>query len=95
MRACPGFRSWPYWQLRFEPVCADGGKRFLDLLSASVERQLMSDAPLGVFLSGGIDYSTIVRLLQRFRPAPEIQTFSIGFDDPSFDESEYADFAAK
>jgi asparagine synthase (glutamine-hydrolysing) len=55
----------------------------------------MSDVPLGVFLSGGIDSSTLVRLLTKFRPPEEIQTFSIGFDDPSFDESEFSSLAAK
>jgi asparagine synthase (glutamine-hydrolysing) len=65
------------------------------LLDASVRRRLMADVPLGVFLSGGIDSSAVVAVLARHVDAREIRTFSIGFDDPSFDESPHAAFAAK
>lgn len=61
----------------------------LELLSQSVKRRLISDVPLGVFLSGGIDSSTVTALAQREAPG-KIKTFSIGFEDPSFDESNYA-----
>lgn len=59
------------------------------LLSASVNRQMVSDVPLGVFLSGGIDSSLIASLAQRASRTP-IQTFSIGFSDALFDESSFA-----
>jgi asparagine synthase (glutamine-hydrolysing) len=64
--------------------------RLLELLDAGVERRLVSDVPLGVFLSGGVDSSAVVALAARHRPAGQIPTFSIGFDDPSFDESTWA-----
>jgi asparagine synthase (glutamine-hydrolysing) len=61
------------------------GGRILELLDAAVARRLMSDVPLGVFLSGGVDSSAITALAARRDPG--LRTFSIGFDDPSFDES--------
>ncbi len=59
------------------------------LLSDIVKRELISDVPLGVFLSGGLDSSTIAYYAQKNSDRP-IETFSIEFDDPSFDESSYA-----
>ena len=67
----------------------------MELLAGAVERRLMADVPLGTFLSGGIDSSTVVALLTRFLPAREIKTFSIGFDEPSFDESLYSEQVAR
>ncbi len=58
-------------------------------LGEAVERQMMSDVPVGVFLSGGIDSSTIATLAQKCSDKP-LRTFSIAFDDPTFDESQYA-----
>jgi asparagine synthase (glutamine-hydrolysing) len=63
--------------------------RLDDLLSESVRLRLMSDVPLGLFLSGGIDSATIAYYMSRLsdrRP----QSYSIGFEDPSFDESAHA-----
>jgi asparagine synthase (glutamine-hydrolysing) len=58
-------------------------------LGAAVERQMMSDVPVGVFLSGGIDSSCVATLAQQFSGKP-LRTFSIAFDDPTFDESSHA-----
>ncbi len=63
-------------------------------LSHAVERRLISDVPLGVFLSGGIDSSIITALMADIVPASRIKTFSIGFNENSFDESSYAKLVA-
>jgi asparagine synthase (glutamine-hydrolysing) len=58
-------------------------------LQASVRRRLMADVPLGAFLSGGIDSSIIVGLMSRETPG-RVRTFSLGFQDRSYDELEHA-----
>jgi asparagine synthase (glutamine-hydrolysing) len=59
-----------------------------DIVVQSVGHQLVSDVPLGCFLSGGIDSSVIAACMKR--TAADVLTFSIGFDDPRYDESRYA-----
>ncbi len=68
--------------------------RVLDLLRNSVKRRLISDVPLGIFLSGGIDSSAITAFAQKEVPG-KVKTFSISFDDPSFDESKYATLVSR
>lgn len=63
-------------------------------IGAATKSRLVSDVPLGVFLSGGIDSTTVAYYAQK-NSGQKIKTFSIGFDDKSFDESEYANEAAK
>jgi len=63
--------------------------RARELLLQSVERQLVADVPVGVLLSGGMDSSTLVALMQRCVSEP-VHTYSVGFEDPSFNELPYA-----
>ena len=86
-----------YWSLLldpFEQIPAnpeeEWGAQIRELLDRAVKRRLMSDVPLGVFLSGGIDSSAVTAFASRHLPAGQLKTFSIGFDEKSFDESQYA-----
>jgi asparagine synthase (glutamine-hydrolysing) len=65
-------------------------ERIVSLLGQAIKRRLISDVPLGVFLSGGIDSSAVVALMSELVPPSEIKTFSIGFRESSYDESPYA-----
>src|SRR6185295_1106234 len=71
------------------------GERLLELLSAAVKRRLMSDVPLGFFLSGGVDSSSVVAMAERHMDCAQMHTFSIGFEEKSFDESAYARVVAE
>jgi len=63
------------------------------LLRSAVKSELISDVPLGAFLSGGVDSSTVVALMAAVSNAP-VHTFSIGFDETSHDESRFAEEVA-
>ncbi|NJB68696.1 asparagine synthase (glutamine-hydrolysing) [Desulfobaculum xiamenense] len=85
-----------FWRLNGER-CGDGYDDAVDRVEAELERavsmRLEADVPLGVFLSGGIDSSLVAAMAVRHHP--NIRTFSVVHDDPSFDESRYSDMAAK
>jgi len=68
--------------------------RLSDVLDRAVAAQMVSDVPLGAFLSGGVDSSSVVAAMQRQSPTP-VRTFSIGFTEASYDESGYAAEVAK
>ena len=72
------------------------GQRVRELVTDAVRRQLVSDVPLGCFLSGGIDSSIIAAAMKAAVPrGQDVLTFSIGFDDPRYDETPYAAEVAK
>jgi asparagine synthase (glutamine-hydrolysing) len=84
-----------YWDLKFpeHPTIRreeELAEELRSRLKEAVRLRLISDVPLGVFLSGGIDSSTVVALMAELRPASSIKTFAIGFEEKSFDESNYA-----
>lgn len=73
---------------------ADAIARFDALIRESVERQLVADVPVGIFLSGGIDSSIVARVASEVSREP-VHTFSIGFEDHEFDESRHFDEVAR
>ncbi len=83
----------PYWQPGTEETFrggdADAVDALEDVLTDAVRAHLVSDVPLGAFLSGGIDSSLVVALMSRVSGA-RVKTFSIGFDQPQYDELAYA-----
>lgn len=86
-----------WWQYRPEPFDtrpADAEQRwseeFSSLLDAAVARRLVADVPVGCFLSGGLDSSTVAALAMRHAGRERLKTFSIGFEEASFDETGYA-----
>ncbi|OZI68270.1 asparagine synthase (glutamine-hydrolyzing) [Bordetella genomosp. 1] len=72
---------------------ADWIEEFNAILDDAVRIRLRSDVPIGAFLSGGVDSSSVVGLMARHMSRP-VQTFCIGFDDPRYDESSFAQTAA-
>ncbi len=89
----------PYWCLSYKkltpaPRVEEAAARLRELLEDSVRMRLVSDVPLGVLLSGGVDSSTVAAMAVRASSEP-VKTFSISFAESSFDESSYARAVAK
>lgn len=78
-----------YWDLDFQEDdgmdAATAASRALELMDQAVHRRLVSDVPLGVLLSGGMDSSAVAALMGRHGGEP-VRTYTVGFDDPTFDE---------
>jgi asparagine synthase (glutamine-hydrolysing) len=94
-------RTWRWWEFILEspeswlPVDEERWREEIRaVLERAVNRRLMSDVPLGIFLSGGLDSSAIATFAAKHVDAGRLKTFSIGFTDPTFDESQYARLVA-
>ncbi len=88
-----------YWDVEAQPPAPgitfpDACDRLYELLKEAVKLRLVSDVPLGAFLSGGIDSSCIVGLMRELGASP-LKTFSIGFEEASYNELEFARKTAK
>ena len=88
-----------YWQLSYKtvdpiPTEADAAQQLRELLADAVRMRLVSDVPLGVLLSGGVDSSSVAALAVK-SSTEAVKTFSISFAETSFDESAYARGVAK
>ena len=87
-----------YWTLRYHPDSrlteTECVPRIQNLIRDAVRVRLFSDVPLGAFLSGGLDSSTVVAAMAEVNEKP-IETFSVGFDEESFDELHFAEIVAK
>ncbi len=88
----------PYWQPDFnveeDRPAEEYAQRLRELMTSAVELRLQSEVPLGAFLSGGIDSTIVVGLMQRLCDRP-VRTFSIGFPVPEYDETRYARLVAE
>jgi asparagine synthase (glutamine-hydrolysing) len=91
----------PYWSLpkpqehgAFKGSPEDCAQALEELLRESIRMQMLADVPVGVFLSGGIDSSTVVSLMQAQSTRP-VKSFTVGFPDAHCDESAYAERIAR
>jgi len=94
---CPEYSYWkPHSNIMSRPYAhfQEAIQQTEDLIQQSVSAQMVSDVPLGAFLSGGIDSSLIVAIMQNISHRP-IKTFTIGFDDTDYNESHRAEKIAK
>ena len=87
----------PYWELRFSDTPHDRPaleRRIREVVREAVHAWMMSDVPEGVFLSGGLDSTAVLAFAREATTGP-LPTFTLGYDDPSFSEWEYAREAAR
>jgi asparagine synthase (glutamine-hydrolysing) len=83
-----------YWDIEFHPGRQQSEDEWAGLvwteLCQSVRRRLVSDVPVGIFLSGGVDSAAIVAAAASVAPSARLTTFSMGFEEASYDETPYA-----
>jgi len=95
-------RLWQYWDMRLEasetrrdtPSFEQLAVEFRSVLKNVVQQEMLSDVPLGVFLSGGLDSSAVTLMMKELNVGV-VKSFSITFEDASFDEAYYARMVAK
>ena len=82
-----------YWDMPFTPVLvkdeASAAEELVERMQESIRLRMIADVPLGAFLSGGVDSSAVVAMMATQSTTP-VNTCSIGFDDPAFNEIDYA-----
>jgi asparagine synthase (glutamine-hydrolysing) len=87
-----------YWDVPFTPVAvkdeAEACEELVARLRESIRLRMIADVPLGAFLSGGVDSSAVVAMMATQSAAP-VNTCSIGFDDPAYNEVEFAQQVAE
>jgi asparagine synthase (glutamine-hydrolysing) len=91
-RTGPEVRSfWDPAAAAAAPSRLDGPERLRQVLLSAVARELMSDVPVGVFTSGGLDSSLLAAAAARVKPGEEIHTYAVRFVEPGYDESVFAE----
>lgn len=89
-----GYWDLPFPEQKLPAPLPEVEEELRQLMERAVKLRMISDVPLGVFLSGGIDSTIITGLMANFSSSP-VKAFSIGFREASYDESKYARIAAK
>lgn len=84
-----------WWEIPREAADPDGDKRLSAALGSAVRQHLASDAPVGILLSGGVDSSAMAAMAAGVNGGAAIDTFSLGFDEAEFDETQSAIAAAR
>lgn len=94
------WRDFPYWSLHFPSVVErkrteEYVEEFRELFTESVRLRLMSDVPLGAFLSGGLDSTAVVATMRKLTGGGRVKTFSVGYGEDKYSELDYAREAAQ